>query len=76
MAFEVPPVVIINELRDEVARLNDERLSLKSQLTFAENVIAALQHQLEHEAGTDHVHDADETIDAELVEAQDDTSIE
>ena len=65
MALQVPPEIVINELRDEIARLNDDRLSLKSQVAFAENVIAALQHQLEHDTGADHVHD-DNLADADV----------
>lgn len=54
--LEVPPNVIIDGLRNEVARLNDERLSLVMKLDFANQVIEALKHQLAHAAGEDHEH--------------------
>jgi hypothetical protein len=49
--YEMPPSVLIDTLRTEVARLNDERLSLLSQLTFANTVIGSLQPS-EPEEGT------------------------
>jgi hypothetical protein len=42
----VPDIVLINALRDEVARLNDERVRLNAEVTFANQVIVNLQGQL------------------------------
>lgn len=57
--FEVPQNVIIDGLRNEVARLNDERISMVLKLQFANQVIEALKHQLDHAHGHDHDHDHD-----------------
>ena len=61
--FEVPPQVIIDGLRNEVARLNDERISMTLKLQFANQVIEALKHQLAHAEGDDHGHDHDHDTD-------------
>jgi len=72
--YEVPPTIIIDTLRNEIARLNDERLSLVSQLSFANTIVAALQYQLEHPADVPHTHD---DIPTELAASEvDDTSVE
>lgn len=54
--FQVPDQIIIDGLRNEVARLNDERLSMTIKLQFANQVIEALKHQLAHAEGHDHDH--------------------
>lgn len=59
-SFEVPPNVIIDGLRNEVARLNDERISMVLKLQFANEVIEALKHQLDHAHGHDHEHTHEE----------------
>lgn len=59
-SFQVPDQVIIDGLRNEVARLNDERISMALKLQFANQVIEALKHQLAHAEGHDHEH-AEET---------------
>jgi len=61
-SFEVPQQVIIDGLRNEVARLNDERLSMSLKLQFANQVIDALKHQLAHAESHDHEHDAGEEV--------------
>lgn len=55
-SFQVPDQIIIDGLRNEVARLNDERLSMTIKLQFANQVIEALKHQLAHAEGHDHDH--------------------
>lgn len=60
-SFEVPAQVIIDGLRNEVARLNDERISMTLKLQFANQVIEALKHQLAHAEGHDHEHDEETT---------------
>ena len=55
-SFQVPDQVIIDGLRNEVARLNDERISMVLKLQFANQVIEALKHQLAHAEGHDHEH--------------------
>jgi len=40
---EVPPQVVIDALRNEIARLNDERVTLAISLQFANQTIEALQ---------------------------------
>ena len=55
-SFEVPQQVIIDGLRNEVAHLNDERISMTIKLQFANQVIEALKHQLEHAEGLEHEH--------------------
>lgn len=59
-SFEVPQNVIIDGLRNEVARLNDERISMVLKLQFANEVIEALKHQLDHAHGHDHEHTHEE----------------
>ena len=58
--LEVPQNVIIDGLRNEVARLNDERISMVLKLQFANEVIEALKHQLDHAHGHDHEHTHEE----------------
>ncbi len=66
-SFEVPPQVIIDGLRNEVARLNDERISMTIKLQFANQVVEALKHQLAHAEGHDHEHEhtTDESISSD-----------
>ena len=63
--FEVPPQVVIDGLRNEVARLNDERISMTLKLQFANQVIEALKHQLAHAEGHDHDHGVEEVSESE-----------
>lgn len=55
-SFQVPDQVIIDGLRNEVARLNDERVSMMLKLQFANQIVEALKHQLAHAEGHDHEH--------------------
>lgn len=64
-SFEVPQQVIIDGLRNEVANLNDERISMVLKLQFANQIIDALKHQLEHANGNEHEHEQEETSDIE-----------
>lgn len=57
--FDVPPNIVIDGLRNEVARLNDERLSMLMKLEFQAQIIEALKHQLQHASDHDHDHDHD-----------------
>jgi hypothetical protein len=45
--FDVPPNLIIDNLRNEIARLNDERITLAIKLQFQNDIIVSLQQQLE-----------------------------
>lgn len=58
--FEVPTNIVIDNLRQEVARLNDERVALVTKLQFANQVIEALKQQLESHTADGHEHSDDE----------------
>ena len=45
--FEIPPNVVIDNLRNEIARLNDEKTMLAIKLQFQSDIISAYQHQLQ-----------------------------
>lgn len=60
-SFEVPLNIVVDNLRNEVARLNDERLAVISKLQFQAQIIEALQHQLQHAAGESHGHGGEES---------------
>lgn len=47
MNTEIPAQLMVDILRNEVARLNDERITLAIKLQYAEQVIADLQPQPE-----------------------------
>lgn len=65
-SFEVPLNIVVDNLRNEVARLNDERLAVISKLQFQAQIIEALQHQLQHAEGTSHEHqDSEEKAETE-----------
>lgn len=49
--FEVPAQIIVDNLRQEVARLNDERISLLTKLQFSNEVIEVMKAQLQAAAG-------------------------
>lgn len=48
----LPADIAVNTLRNEVARLNDERLTLMMQLHYAQQTIAAMQAVIDGEAVT------------------------
>jgi hypothetical protein len=55
----LPADIAVDTLRNEVARLNDERLTLMMQLHYAQRTINAMQAVIDGEAVdvSDHVHD-------------------
>lgn len=48
--LEIPAQTIVDNLRNEIARLNDERLTLTIKLDHAYQVIAAYEAQTEQAA--------------------------
>lgn len=48
--LEIPAQTIVDNLRNEIARLNDERLTLSIKLDYANKVIAAYEAQAEQMA--------------------------
>lgn len=60
-SVEVPSNVMIDSLRNEVARLNDQRIQLVTTIDWQNQVIEALKHQLDHLAGHEHTHEEDST---------------
>lgn len=51
--FEAPANIVIDNLRQEVARINDDRISLLSQLDYARQVIKALSTKVDAAATPD-----------------------
>ena len=52
----VPPEIIINTLRGEVANLNDQRINLSSQLQWLQTIVAAQEEQL-RQLNAGHTHE-------------------
>lgn len=63
--IEVPSNVMIDSLRNEIARLNDQRIQLVTTIEWQNQVIDALKHQIDHLGGHDHDHDHPETTQAD-----------
>lgn len=55
--IEVPSNVMIDSLRNEIAKLNDQRIQLVTTIDWQNQVIEALKHQIEHLSGHDHDHE-------------------
>jgi hypothetical protein len=63
--LEVPSNVIIDNLRNEVANLNDQRIQMAATIEWQTQVIEALKHQIEHISGEDHTHEETTQDDSE-----------
>jgi hypothetical protein len=60
-SIEVPPNIMIDSLRNEVARLNDQRIQFVTTIEWQNQVIEALKHQLEHAENVSHEHPEETT---------------
>lgn len=58
--LDVPEAFTIDSLRNEIAVLNDEKNTLKIRLSFANQVIEALKHQIDDMATSNSVIDVPE----------------
>lgn len=46
-SLEIPPTLMIDSMRNEVANLNDQRIKLIATVEWQKQVIDALKHQLD-----------------------------
>lgn len=61
LVIEIPPQVMIDTLRGEIANLNDQRLNLQTQVNWLSTMVQVMKAQIDgvvphvHEDGTEHV---------------------